>query len=409
MAGAPGGCRDQSFTMKARVSKGVHLWVPDLSASRGGIQAFSGFLLRALEKSLAGNIRVLSKHDVPLTADGSASGVSLSGTGRWPVRSRTAAFAALLLHKAFRERPSLVITTHVNFAVVARFLKRYSGIPYAVVAHGIEVWGLARRDRIAALHDADQVWAVSRCTRNRLLDELRLKPEKVKLLPNTFDSDRFAPGSKPGHLLERHALAPGARIILTVTRLPGAERNKGYDQILKALPQVRASLPDAHYILAGSGPDRPRIERLVGTLNLKECVTLAGFVADQELCDYYNLCDVFAMPSKGEGFGIVFLEALASGRPVLAGCRDGSVDAVLDGELGVLVDPDNVPEIAGALIRILKKQHPLSILYQPERLRTRVIEEYGFERFKQRLAGLLAAQDFNVSGRLFRGEPVLSY
>src|SRR5205814_269912 len=171
--------------------------------------------------------------------------------------------------------------------------------------------------------------------------------------------------------------------------------------------------------LAGSGPDRERIEALIRELNLEENVTLAGRVADNELPGFYQLCDVFAMPSKGEGFGIVFLEAMACGKPVIAGNKDGSVDAVLNGRLGVLVDPDNVVQIAEALIAILarkgaepkEKGEKLEIrdrsletrsrksdssasipeiIFDPQTLRREVIATYGYDRFLEILRGILS-------------------
>jgi glycosyltransferase involved in cell wall biosynthesis len=122
-------------------------------------------------------------------------------------------------------------------------------------------------------------------------------------------------------------------------------------------------------------------------------VTLTGFVPDEELVDHYNLCDVFAMPSKGEGFGIVYLEALACGKPTLGGNKDGAIDALCQGELGILVDPDDPNAIAQSLIQILQGTHPHPILYQPEVLRQKVIETFGFERFKQTLARLMQSSD----------------
>jgi glycosyltransferase involved in cell wall biosynthesis len=175
-----------------------------------------------------------------------------------------------------------------------------------------------------------------------------------------------------------------------VARLAGEERYKGYDQVLRALPAVRRVVPNVHYILGGKGRDKPRIEALVHELRLEDVVTFAGYIPDHELCGFYNLCDVFAMPSKAEGFGIVFLEALACGKPVIAGNKDGSVDAVMNGKLGVLVDPDNVAEIADALMLVLTKRHPLGILQDPQRLRAEVIAAYGYARFVEILAAHLA-------------------
>jgi glycosyltransferase involved in cell wall biosynthesis len=205
-------------------------------------------------------------------------------------------------------------------------------------------------------------------------------------LPCTFDASNFKIAPKPAYLLEQYGLKPEQPIILTVSRLASVERYKGYDQILEALPQIRQAIPNVHYIIAGKGDDRTRIEQYIAQLGLQECVTLAGFVPDEQLCDYYNLCDLFAMPSKREGFGIVYLEALACGKPTLGGNQDGAIDALCHGELGALVDPDDVGAIAQTVIQILQKTYPNPILYDPEVLRQRVIDVYGFERFKQTLA-----------------------
>jgi glycosyltransferase involved in cell wall biosynthesis len=243
--------------------------------------------------------------------------------------------------------------------------------------------------RIKALQKANLVLAVSRYTRDRLIQEVGLDAQRVKILPNTYDPDRFAITPKPPRLLQKYGLQPQTPVILTVGRLEETEGYKGYDQIIKVLPEIRRKAPDARYLLVGKGSDRPRIERLIAEVGVQEAVILAGFVPDDELAEYYNLCDVFAMPSQGEGFGIVYLEALACGKPVLAGNKDGSRDAVAEGELGLLVDPENTAEIASEIIRVLRREHSHPILFNPEMLRKRVIELFGFEAFTNTVGDLL--------------------
>ena len=167
---------------------------------------------------------------------------------------------------------------------------------------------------------------------------------------------------------------------------------KGYDQIIQSLPAIRRQIPNIHYLLVGKGDDRERIEAMVKSTDVCDCVTLAGFVSDNELADHYNLCDVFAMPSKGEGFGIVYLEALACGKPTIGGDQDGAIDALCHGELGVLINPDDVEELGETIIQILQGKYSLPILYQPEMLRQKVIQIYGFDRFKQTLSQLFTNQ-----------------
>ena len=214
----------------------------------------------------------------------------------------------------------------------------------------------------------------------------------------TFAPEKFEPALKPHFLLKRYQLRSDQPVILTVARLASVEQYKGYDQVLRALPAVKHAFPDVRYILGGRGSDRGRVIRLIRELGLTDAVILAGYIPDHELCAFYNLCDVFAMPSKAQGFDTVFLEALACGKPVIAGNKDGSVDAVVNGKLGVLVDPDNVAEIAEALVLILTKRHPLGILQDPQRLRAEVIAAYGYARFVEVLATHLAYCGFSPKG-----------
>jgi glycosyltransferase involved in cell wall biosynthesis len=358
---------------------------------KGGIQVYSAFLLKALQKLYPEfNYHVSLKHDVNTSHDISyLNKTKFQFSGRFAPFCRTHVFASQIITEGFIQRPNLVISTHLNFAIAGHCLKHLTGTPYWVVAHGVDAWNITNKKLIAGLKAADRIICVSSYTRDRLLSELNLDPDKVLILLNTFDPNRFKITNKPIHLLERYKLKASQPVILTVTRLSSAERYKGYDQILQALPQIRHHLPDIHYILVGKGDDRPRIEKLIAELNLQDCVTLTGFVPDEELCEHYNLCDVFAMPSQGEGFGIVYLEALACGKPTLAGNQDGAVDPLRYGELGALVNPTDVDAIAKTLIQILQGTYPNSLIYQPEALREKVIYHFGFEHFYQAVAELM--------------------
>ncbi len=364
----------------------LHLWFPGLLESRGGIQVYSNFLLEALT-DLYPNLDydVCLKHSTCVQSFGLAK-ARFHCAGTWPLFLRTPAFAAQIAGLGLWQRPDLVIATHLNFTIAAYWLKRLAGIPYWAIAHGVEAWGIQRPELKRALQQADRILAVSGYTRDRLLKEQNLDPSRVSLLPNTFDPSRFQPAPKPAYLLERYGLKPEQPILLTVARLAEVERYKGYDRVLAALPQIRQAIPNIHYLIVGKGNDQLRIEQLIAQFQLQDCVTLAGFVPDQQLCDYYNLCDVFAMPSKREGFGIVYLEALACGKPTLGGNQDGAIDALCGGELGALVNPDDVDAIAQTLIQILQGTYAHPLLYKPELLRQSVIETYGFGRFKQTLA-----------------------
>jgi glycosyltransferase involved in cell wall biosynthesis len=368
----------------------IHLWLPNIYESKGGIQAFSVFFLDALlALPFDLNFEVFLKHDscLFLYPDSSIDfDTQVHFAGTWPLFLRTPVFATQILSSGLRQRPDLVICTHLNFTIAAHWLKRLTGIPYWAIAHGIEAWNIERPMLQAALGEADRILAVSSYTRDRLLQEQALSPEKVSILPNTFDADRFRVGTKPSYLLDRHQLDPEQPILLTVSRLSQNESYKGYNKVLEALPQIRQEIPNIHYILVGQGDDLPRLEEWIARHNLQDCVTLAGFIPNSELCDYYNLCDVFAMPSHGEGFGIVYLEAMACGKPTLAGNKDGAQDALCHGELGALVDPDDSNAIAQTLIQILQKTYPNPLMYQPEALRQEVIDRFGFDLFQDTLS-----------------------
>lgn len=364
----------------------LDLWIPSLFDSKGGIQVYSNYLFGAF-KSLYPRtyFNIFLKNDTPKGLPIPTQSLKFHASGHAPLALRTLDLASKLVSSNIRQPADLIISTHLNFTLAAYLLKRLKGIPYWTIAHGIEAWNIQSPLLKLALQNADRILAVSHYTRERLLEEQNLNPERVVVLPNTFDSDRFQPGSKPEYLLKKHQLNGQQSIILTVARLDCHERYKGYDQIINAMPQIRQRIPDIHYVIVGKGQDSLRLEHLINQLGLQDCVTLTGFIPDEQLCDYYNLCDVFAMPSKCEGFGIVYLEALACGKPCLGGNQDGAIDALCHGTLGALVNPDNINDIAQTLIQILQGTYSHPLIYQPELLRQKVIDTYGFEVFKRTL------------------------
>ncbi len=378
--------------MESNANPSLHLWFPDIFEFKGGIQVYSNFFLEALQ-NLYPDFRyeVFLKHDRGLPAHFQPmANTKFNFAGNCPKSLRTQLFASQIFGHAIWKRPKLIISSHANFTIVAYLLKRLAGIPYWAIVHGIEVWNQTNPRLKIALQNADRILAVSNYTRDRLLNEQSLDQAKISLLPNNFDANRFKITAKPKHLLERYNLDLHQPIILTVARLSHTESYKGYDNIILALPKIRYYIPNIHYIIVGKGDDLPRINQLVQSLDLQSHITLTGFVDDEQMCDHYNLCDVFAMPSKGEGFGIVYLEALACGKPVLGGNQDGAVDALCHGRLGALVNPNDLEEIAKTLIEIIQGNYPNHLMYQPKALRQNLINTFGFERFKETLAGYMS-------------------
>ena len=369
----------------------VHLWVPNLFEFKGGIQVYLQDILQALIHQLPQvSLLIFDKLDqCQPPSSFERKSISFRFSGNLPKILQTYHFALNLILGAVSKRPKLILCGHIHFSPVALWIQRLTKIPYWIIVYGTDAWDVQDAGKIKALHSADKIISISTYTRDRLIEEQGLLSEKISLLPVTFDAQRFKLSPKPDYLLQRYGLEAQQPILLTVGRLASSDRYKGYDQILHALPEIRQQFPNIHYILVGKGDDCPRLEQLINQLNLQTCVTLAGFVPDEELCDHYNLCDVFVMPSKGEGFGIVYLEALACGKPTLGGNQDGAIDALRQGELGALVDPDDVQAIAKTTVQILQGTYPNPLIYQPELLRQKVIDFFSIERFNQTLYDLI--------------------
>ncbi|MCB1227487.1 MAG: glycosyltransferase [Verrucomicrobiales bacterium] len=370
----------------------IHIWVPGIREGSGGIQAFSRVYVQAIREAFPwAVIRVFVKNDMPAEDDPlRAAGVMFHSVAQYPAWLRTPTLVLIGLSLGLWERPPAAITTHLHFLPALRMLHWLRGVKVMSVLHGIEAWDLRGGLRVRAMRAADHLMAVSHHTRKLVMDSYGITSDLVSVVPNTFDTERFTPGPKPEHLLQRYGLKPRQPVLLTVSRLSVSERYKGHRRVLRALDAIRREFPDVRYLVAGDGDELPRLRNEVKALGLQDCVILAGQVSGEELPDHYRLCDLFVMPSSREGFGIVFLEAMASGKPVVAGCLDGSVDALDGGRLGRLVDPNNSTEIAKAVCEVLAHQPPDALWHDPEALSKAVVEQFGYPRVSRLMADDLA-------------------
>jgi phosphatidylinositol alpha-1,6-mannosyltransferase len=274
------------------------------------------------------------------------------GVRQLPAVQDRLSYALAALGAARAHRPEVVFCGHLFMAPLAAVIARLLRARLWIQVHGIEAWGELSRLRRGSLEAADLVTAVSRYTRRRLLESVGIGPTRVKVLPNTVDP-RFSPGPKPGHLLGRHN-ARGKKILMTVSRLASSERYKGHDRVIESMPLVLQRHPETIYLIVGDGDDRARLAALASDLAVADKVMFTGRVAREELPDYYRLADLLVMPSKGEGFGIVFLEAMACALDVIGGNQDGSMDPLGDGAFGLTVDPDDVDGLASAICAALR-------------------------------------------------------
>jgi glycosyltransferase involved in cell wall biosynthesis len=358
----------------------IHLWSPGFTRFGGGITAFSRELALALRDG-GTKAALFGKDD----RTGVWEALPVRGSGGLPEAIRTPAFALCLLAGAWQDRPHAIVSTHLNFGSVAHLAKRWWRIPYILVAHGIDVHPELSAARLAALRSADQVIAVSAWTRHRVLALGGILADRVSVLPDTYDDQQFVVAKRSPSLAARYQLHANEKVILTVARLNAVEGYKGYDRILQALPEIISACGRVRFLIVGKGDDRIRLEVMARELGITDAVTFAGFITDDELADHYRLADVFAMPSTGEGFGIVFLEAMGCGTPVLGGNQDGSVDALDGGRLGLLVDPTSVAAIAAGLISLLRQKGP-DLWFDRGALSSAVQSTYGRESFQRRVA-----------------------
>ena len=263
---------------------------------------------------------------------------------------------------ARKSRPELVCIGSFTQYWLAGFFRRVLGLPVIFYIHGEELTSpdtsrlAGPRGFFSALRKADGVIAVSRFTRSRLI-EIGVGAGRIELIPNGVDLGRFTPGERDPEIVDRYGLR-GKRVLLTVGRL---EERKGHATVLRALPQILRSCPDAIYAVVGTGDGLPDLglDALARKLGISDHVVFAGQAPPERLCAFYRSCDLFVMPNRTlpngdtEGFGLVFLEAAACGKPVIGG-RDGGVpDAVVDGETGILVNGASAEEFADAAVRLL--------------------------------------------------------
>jgi phosphatidylinositol alpha-1,6-mannosyltransferase len=321
------------------------LLTPDFPPAPGGVQ-------RLLHRAAADATRV--RFRVLTTAPGKSVD---DGTEAFPLRRvrapRSRAATVLALNAAgvaegVRRRPDVILSGHIVTSPAAVVLAAALRRPVVQYVYAMEVTARPRLARFAVSR-ADVVIALSEYARG-LAVAAGAASGRVRVVPPGVDG-----GPAPG---PRAAAADGRPPrIVTVARL--GERYKGHDVLARALPLVRARVPGVEWVVVGDGPLRGHLEELVRSYGIGDAVRMTGAVADDERDRLLAQSDVFAMPSRvppggaGEGFGIAYLEAGRHGLPVVAGAVGGALDAVKDGETGLLVDPTDHVAVADALVALL--------------------------------------------------------
>ncbi len=242
--------------------------------------------------------------------------------------------------------------------------KKLFGVKYNVYVYGSETFRFGNSRMMSwlmkkVIEEAEELVPNSEFTLHEY-ERWGVPREKMVTIVPGVDTVFFHPEGKSRYLVEKYSLQDKL-VIMTVGRL---DERKGHDMVIRAMAHVVKQFPNAVYMIVGKGREEQRLKNLADNLKLQDLVVFTGFVADESLPDYYNLCDVFVLPNreteshdqlKGdyEGFGVVFLEASACGKPVIAGKSGGSCEAVVNGVTGLMVDPRSESEIAHAIECIL--------------------------------------------------------
>jgi glycosyltransferase involved in cell wall biosynthesis len=281
-----------------------------------------------------------------------------------------------LLGVLFRNpRFDLIVCAHINLLPLAYLASVVTGSPIILFIYGIDAWK-PTRSRLAnfLVSRISAFVSISEVTQRRFLGWAKCGKASGYLLPNAIHLQSYAPGPKDNQLLRKYGLA-GKQVLMTLGRLVSAERYKGFDEVLEALPELAVEVPNIAYVIAGAGSDRQRLMDKARDLGVSDRVVFTGFVPEERKADLYRLADAYVMPSHAEGFGFVFLEALASGLPAVASKVDGGREALRNGLLGTLVDPDDSRELKRAILEALRK--PKSV---PEGL-----EYFSYPNFELRM------------------------
>lgn len=355
---------------------------------QGGIQQVNRSLVRFLAKQSIDTfiVKVLVLVDSQKTVNEAlereginAPNIKVIGFSRNKRELAITFFKTVLL-----ERPTNVFLGHINFFPLALFLWIWR-MPLILWVYGIEVWRpitfleylfLQRCSMIISISDHTKRMAAKWHRGFKYASVCHLGID-VYLSKTSFD------GIKPSWV-DRSSK------ILCVGRMSAKEDYKGHRELIQAMTMLRTRLPDSILIFVGMGSGVLSLKKMIIDLGLEDGVHFAGFVEDEQLPAYYNACDVFAMPSRGEGFGLVYLEAMAHGKPCVGSTIDAAGEIIVDGETGFLVNPDNIAELADCLFRLLSDSELR--VKMGEKGRERYQNIFTEQKFHERLTQILGWQ-----------------
>lgn len=284
-------------------------------------------------------------------------------------------------------RPTVIFNSHASLGPLAYVLSRASGIPFVTCAYGIEVWGNLKPQDEFALRRADRIVSISHWTK-KVLTERGYDAKRIDVVHPQLPSslEKIVPGDPRTN---------GPLTLLTISRLDAREQYKGHDHVLRALSELKRRDPAmrVRYIIQGDGSDRPRLQKIVRELNLSTIVDFRPPVSDRAALEKtYREADLFVMPSRygrwgrnwrGEGFGIVYVEAAAFGVPSIAYNCGGATDIIHHGENGFLIPPDDIVRLTDTIRHCANERFQL--VEMGKMARRMAIENFGENSIRREL------------------------
>ena len=339
--------------------------------------------------------RILSLNDGPELKRLSVAGREIVFTGSERAKGRflsTAIRAARRRSDKGKNNAKLVVAGHPNLAPVVAAMRLVSvqlGTPRIksiICTHGVEVWEPLTRIRRMALRRADVVLAPSKYTADHVAAIQRVAVEKIRVLRWALDS-QFESLALHAGKSAAPANFPEGRVVLTVGRWRADERYKGMDTLITALPRLLPRWPELQLAMVGEGDDREWLKNLAEENGVDRHVHFLSGLSYEELASCYAHCEIFALPSKGEGFGLVYLEAMACGKPVIGGAHGGAPEVIDDGQTGYVVPHGQAGQLATAIETLLA--NPALGHEMGRRGKERVDHEFRFNVFAKSFRKIL--------------------
>jgi phosphatidylinositol alpha-1,6-mannosyltransferase len=358
---------------------------PELEPA-GGIQRVGRHLAAVMTEFAASRgmeCRLLSLNDTPELHRMYVAGREFVFTGSERAKGRFAATAM----RAARRHAKLVVAGHPYLAPGVQAMRiaapRMKSI---VVAHGIEVWEPLSTLRRRALRRANVILTPTQDTADQVATQQQIPRDHIRVLPWALDPDfeslaaTTSPSAFPANF-------PQGRVLLTVGRWQANERYKGMDTLITALPRLLHEWTDLQLVAVGEGDDQPWLEQLAEGCGVRRHVHFFTGLTYSELAACYSACEIFALPSRGEGFGLVYLEAMARGKPVIGGAHGGAPEVIDDGRTGYLVHHGDAPQLATSIETLLA--NPELAREMGARGRERVNRDFKFSVFAKSLKKIL--------------------